>query len=338
MGTTCRTYNSKEKISLSKAYEVLNVINHHLCLGEQKTLRYSSRLNSIDLYQKFKNEFPSDSNIMVGFKVKSPQDIYEFISDATLYNKCWFFIHLIDPPIDSSHSSSYWIDLDTSKEFFKLRLNLPSASGIEICKEELVKMLSYLFEKNILNVTNEKAKQLAHQLLEPSRNKHNSSEIYNEFKYWASGLSSVILYFQKEQFERFGGYLKMAARTTELMDEYFSGFNSYLQGTFICNEGSKAMEVLNRVNFKELQISVHLNLLTQELQNIEAFYNKYEGEEFDIRLENFDWLFSDISNGDNLLNIYIDQEKSVRIEIEIDKHIEDDYIQRIEKISGVSFT
>lgn len=337
MGTTCRTYISKDDLSLSSAYKALREIEHYFCLGEEKLIRIETKIRDVNTYRKFTQEFGSKPTVMVNFKINSAKAISNIIGDPNLYNKSWFFIHLLNPKISWSHSPSYWIDLDNEKEIFKLRLNLPSASGIDICKKELVKMLLFLNQKEILNVSEQNAIRLTNDLLDPSRDRHNSSESFHEFKYFASGLSSIILYFQKEQFDRFGGYLKMAKYTISVMDEYFSNYKSYIQGTLICNQASEVLNILNQIEFIELELNTSLDLRKQDVNDIESFYENFNGNEFNIRLENFDWLLSDISNGVNLVSIYVEEE-TIKMEIEIDKRIDIDYIHRIEKISGITFT
>ncbi|MEL6562209.1 MAG: hypothetical protein AAFQ94_28760 [Bacteroidota bacterium] len=332
----------RKDLRLERAIEITKKLNSEICIGKNKRFRYDFQLENPGELEEIRKKYSIISqNLLLSFQLNDSNQLNRIFNSPKLYTNAYFFNQKNTNP-DKSYTS-YWIDINGENQTFWLSISLPYTAGIEASKIELENVLNYLVKKELIFIVHYEIKDLSKMIIDLNSSKFNGGWSYKDrftISAWGNFTpkgsnqkrpADVKLTFESKDFERYGGYEKMAIEFHKALTEYFDNTEFYVQGSIISKFDTGILEQLTNIEFTSIKIPLNVDMEAKpnfSISDIDLTSN----EEKNISIEEFDWLGSNPNHGFNRVNLWIKNIDDFELDIEISKEIKDDYYLKIESL------
>lgn len=350
MSTTDRLYSIKtSKESLSNLIDRLLIAKNQLIENGNYRITISNPLKKMSDFISVMEKYDiSSQNSLLSFEVFDSKELEDIISDIKGYNRLSFFTHIDENPKKSY--LSHWFEINPKLEDFHISVSLPYTEEIELSKSTLINFLEYFTELKLIRFPYSNIQEVVENLIGLNTNNRNEKWTYEgavKLQAWPNYSqvgknemrpSSVKMSFNKRHYEKYGNYINMANIFNNHISEYFSDDRYYVKGSLYFDFNQTIIRKIEAVNFKSFKLPIFIDLKNCTKDEIRNLWNLEGDSQKSIQIEDFIWRYTGTKYTFNRISIFQNlNEEEISFEIEIDKNIDESYINKIEEELDLKF-
>lgn len=347
MGTTSKIYTTKQNLTLQQADQIVRQAHKHLAEGNDRSYRYAFNLCDLSKYNELKQRYalPEQNDFMLGITLDDVQEVDYLLALKEPYDRLWFYTnkkHNEPGPV-----LGYTIEIKTAPTELIFKINLPYRN-IQESKTDLIRVVKHLLAQGTLYMAGNEVETVMNAIIDLNSSTFSESWAYHTYHFRIDAYpdvtphgshqarpSGVRFVFTKEQIARKHAHIHELAQQLNLHTSQCVPIPGNYEGLIYTQDIGKLWNATkNRAMEFDLSLSIDLlNNADYDIRELEQLYNFHPHEEHGLMLENFTWKGTDAQYSSNRVALLIEDDK-FELEIEIDKYIDDSYVELIEQKIG----